>query len=101
MIIHRWQSPMIPEKDQIKLFFEREGLSPIEDVYNPKEKVLKHRHPLDEIRMVCSGEIIFNVSGNQLLLRAGDRIIIPSNTWHSKKVQGEKPCVSLYSFTSY
>lgn len=101
MIIYRWQSPVIPEKDQMRLFFEREGLPPIQEVYEPGEEVAKHQHPFDEVRMVCSGQIIFNISGNQLLLRSGDRIVIPSNTWHSKKVQGDQPCVSLCAFTSY
>lgn len=100
MVIYRWQSSVIPGQDQIRLFFEREGLVPEKEVYQPKEKVAKHQHPLDEIRMVCSGQIIFNIAGNQLLLRPGDRIVIPSNTWHSKKVQGDEPCVSFCSFVS-
>jgi mannose-6-phosphate isomerase-like protein (cupin superfamily) len=39
--------------------------------------------------------MLFDISGNKLLLRAGDRIVIPSNTRHSKRVQGQESCVCI------
>ena len=101
MLIYRWQSPVVPEKDQIRMFFEREGLVPVEEVYRPEESIPEHQHPFDEVRMVYQGEILFDVAGNRILLRGGDKLVIPSNTWHSKKVQGNKNCISFCAFKSY
>ena len=101
MLIYRWQSPVIPEKEQIQMFLEREGLAPIEEVYQPGEFISEHQHPFDEVRMVCEGEILFNVAGNHILLRGGDKLVIPSNTWHSKKVKGDKHCISFCAFKPY
>lgn len=99
MLIYRWQSSVIPDVDQIRLFFEREGLAPIKEIYEPNECVQDHIHAFDEVRMVCQGEMLFNIAGNQLLLRGGDRIVIPSNTWHSKHAQNR--CISFCAFKPY
>ena len=96
MLIYRWQSPVVPEASQVRLFFEREGLLPIEEKYPEGAVIKNHIHPLDEVRMVCTGSLLLDIAGNRLLLRGGDRIIIPSNTWHSKKA--EKECISFCAF---
>jgi quercetin dioxygenase-like cupin family protein len=54
-----------------------------------------HRHPFDEVRMVIAGRLILNISGNQLLLREGDRIDIPANTRHSKSADGNEDCICV------
>ncbi len=95
MIVMRWQAPQRPDKSQIKMMFEAEGLQPFEEVYAPDAFVDNHRHPFDEVRVVAEGEMLFDISGNKLLLRAGDRIVIPSNTRHSKRVQGQESCVCI------
>jgi quercetin dioxygenase-like cupin family protein len=56
-----------------------------------------HYHAFDEVRVVVEGEMLFDVAGNKLLLRAGDRIVIPANTKHSFKAQGKSPCVSFFA----
>ncbi len=75
--------------------FKREGLEPFEEIIEPNKSIKTHRHPFDEVRMILSGELILDISGNKLLLRAGDKIIIPSNTKHSKKVETEESCISV------
>ena len=99
MLVYRWQSPVIPDVDQVRLFFEREGLFPIKEIYPTGKSVQDHSHPFDEVRMICKGEMFFNVAGNSLLLRGGDRIIIPSNTRHCKKAQRE--CISFCAYKPY
>ena len=101
MLIYRWQSPIIPEKEQIRMFFEREGLNPKEEIYKSGQSVEGHRHAFDEVRMVCQGEILFDISGNHLLLRGGDKVVIPSNTWHSKQFKGSEDCISFCAFKLY
>ena len=91
----------IPVKKQIEALFEQDGLEYFEENFEPNMKFPKHRHPFDEIRMIVKGELLYNVSGNKILLRAGDKIIIPSNTIHSKTVQNNKPCLSICSYQVY
>ena len=95
MIVTRWQAPNLPTPEQLKMIFEAEDLVPHLEELGPKASIPEHRHPFDEVRFVASGEIMMNISGNQLLLRAGDRIDIPANTRHSKSVEGEESCICL------
>lgn len=77
------------------MIFQAEGLTPTEEILPPKTVIPDHRHPFDEVRMVVSGTLFMNISGNQLLLRSGDRIDIPANTRHSKSSEGGEPCVCM------
>ncbi len=95
MIITRWQAPLIPDKEQIKNLFSAEGLEPFEELTLSEAEIPEHRHPFDEVRMVASGELLLNISGNQLLLRSGDRIIIPANTKHSHKSMANAECLCI------
>lgn len=95
MIITRWQAPIVPSKQQLHMILESEGLEPFDETYEPQGKVQDHRHPFAEVRIIASGEMIFNVSGNQFVLRPGDRLEIPANTKHSHVAQGSDPCVCV------
>lgn len=97
MLISRWQAQVLPTKEQIKMIFLAEGLEPQEEIYPVNSKVTEHRHPFDEVRMVVAGELFINVSGNQMLLRPGDRIEIPSNTRHETHARGNSDCVCVYA----
>ena len=97
MLITRWQAPIVPSLEQIKKMFLMEGLSPQIETYPANVEISEHRHPFDEIRVVHAGQLMVNVNGNKLLLRAGDRIVIPANTKHSTKTEGDNECVSLYA----
>lgn len=95
MIMTRWQASMTPTADQIRLILAQEGLDPFEEVFAADMKIPDHRHPFAEVRVVLSGELLTNVAGNQVLLRPGDRVEIPSNTRHSYAVQGRESCICL------
>lgn len=95
MIITRWQAPIVPSKEQVQMILDSEGLEPFEEVYEPQMKVSDHRHPFAEVRVIISGEMIFNISGNQFVLRPGDRVEIPANTKHSHIAQGSESCVCV------
>ena len=101
MIVRRWLAPNIPSKEQVEQVFKRENLDYFEEVFRSDQKIAEHRHPFDEVRIVVSGELLYNVAGNKLLLRPGDRITIPSNTRHSKQAQGETPCISICAYRAY
>ena len=101
MIIRRWLAPLHPSKEQIESLFEKDGLESFEEVFHPGAKISKHRHPFDEVRMIVKGRLFYNVSGNKILLRPGDKIIVPSNTLHSKSTLGEEPCFSICAYQAY
>lgn len=101
MIVKRWLAPIIPNKEQIQSFFEKEGLEYKEEDFKAGTKIESHRHPFDEVRMIIKGGLLYNIAGNKLLLRDGDRIVIPANTRHSKEVQGPDNCISLCAYQAY
>ena len=101
MIVNRWQAPILPTEEQVLQIFEREGLKPIKETYQPGDEVKNHRHPFDEVRMLVKGALVINIASNRLLLREGDKIVIPSNTRHSKKTQGEHPCICICSYKAF
>ena len=101
MLITRWQAPKVPKKEQIKIWFEAEGLTPKEELLQPQEEFTDLRHPFDEVIMVAEGEIILDIAGNKLLLRSGDKIVIPSNTKFSKKVGSDTPCMLIVANKLY
>ncbi|MBK7960475.1 MAG: cupin domain-containing protein [Bdellovibrionales bacterium] len=92
MIIQRWQAPLNLTQLQARLILENEGLEPYEEVFGPHEKIREHKHPFSEVRVVISGEMLFNISGNQFSLRPGDRVEVPANTKHSHSIMGGTPC---------
>ena len=101
MLVIRWQAPVVPTKQQIKMMFEAEGLTPFEEIFPAQSQVVDHRHPFDEVRMVAEGQLLLDIAGNRLLLRPGDKIVIPSNTRHSKHVEGTQGCVSICAHKAF
>ncbi len=97
MLVSRWQAPILPTRQQMALMLESEGLEPVEETVPPGQGVADHRHPFDEVRIVVTGALHLDIAGNRMLLRAGDRVLIPANTRHSKKADGDEPCVCLYA----
>ena len=95
MLVTRWQAAVLPSIEQLTLMFENEGLLCHKEVVEQNTEIKDHRHPFDEIRVVVAGSLFFNIAGNQLLLRPGDRIEIPANTRHSKSNQENEPCECL------
>ncbi len=97
MLISRWQAPTIPSRDQIMMLLDQEGLEGIEERFVSGNKIGEHRHPFTEVRILIEGEMLFNVSGNQFLIRAGDRLEIPANTKHWFQAHGEADCLCVYA----
>ena len=98
MIVQRWEAPLTPNKIQITRQYLTEGLEVFEEVYQPQQVVIEHRHPFCEVRTLVEGEMLFNIAGNQFLLRPGDRVEIPANTKHTHTAQGNQPCVCLVGY---
>lgn len=101
MKITRWLAPINPSKEQIKMLLESEGLDIYEETFDGKVKIQEHRHPFSEVRVVVSGELLFNIAGNQFLMRPGDRVEIPANTRHSHVNNSNQVCLCLCSQRSF
>lgn len=102
MIIRRWQAPITPDLKQIRQMFYLEGLKPELESLKEDSEIKNRKFPFDEVRIVVSGEMILEIAGNRVLLREGDRVMIPSNTKHSVSAH-KGPMESLYAqkvFTS-
>ncbi len=97
MIISRWQATVVPSIEQIKYILETEGYDYVEESFSPQTKIGEHRHPFTEVRYIVNGELLFNIAGNQFLLRSGDRVEIPSNTKHSYFNNSNSECVCVYA----
>lgn len=98
MIISRWQAPLKPQKDLLKMLFENENMDWSEEKVSAQEKIHEHRHPFCEVRIIVEGEMLFNIAGTQFLLREGDRVEIPANTRHFYLNQSTSDCISLCGY---
>lgn len=96
MIIKRWQAPITPDIKQIRQMFYLEGMQPQEETFEDGQEAIDRKFPFDEVRIIVSGEMILNVVGNKVLLKEGDRVMIPSNTKHSLSCH-KGPAISLYA----
>lgn len=97
MLVNRWQAPVLPTRQQMALMLESEGLEPQEETIPQGSGVNDQRHPFDEVRIVVSGELNLDIAGNRMLLRAGDRVLIPANTRHSKQASGTEACTCMFA----
>ena len=101
MLVFRWQASVQPTREQLKSIYLLEGLKPEEETMPPGSEVEDHKHPFDEFRVIVEGELMMSISGNKLVLRPGDRILIPSNTRHSMSNTSEESCVSFCAHRAY
>lgn len=97
MKIMRWRADRKPTQEEVEMMFKDEGLEYSVEDYPDSAEVAEHKHPFDEIRMIVSGALRYNVAGNEFIVREGDRLELPSNTRHMTKVEPGAPCVSLYA----
>lgn len=62
----------------------------------PGEVAPAHRHAQSALRLVLDGEGAYTaVDGERTIMRRGDFIITPSNTWHDHGNEGQEPVVWL------
>ena len=92
MIIHRWQAPQYPSEEQILMLLQQQGFDAQIENWKAGIMIKDHRHALTEILVVCQGELILNISGNQIVLRQGDKTEIPPNTKHAYQVKSTDGC---------
>jgi len=95
MKINRWLAEIVPTENILKHLFLAEGLDPQEVIVSPGMKINHCRTRMTEVIQVTYGEVIFNLSGTQFALRAGDRLEMAANTQYSYSNLRPDSCMFL------
>lgn len=95
MKITRWSAEISPKKDFLIQLIQAEGLDYSEYEIKPGLKLTNNRTNLRETIQIVSGELIFNLSGTQFALRAGDKLELPPNTLYSYSNLKNEACSFL------
>ena len=95
MKITRWTAQLDPKKDIITKLFHAEGLEGAEVTVEAGKKMANMRTNMREVIQIISGELIFNLSGNQFVLRSGDKLEMASNTSYSYSNMKAESCSFL------
>jgi len=74
---------------------ERSGYDVTRYVYPPGTYFPPHSHRVNKIDAVLSGQFRMSMHGVQIVLRAGDRLVVPKDVVHDAEVLGDEPVVSL------
>lgn len=95
--LERWDEardgPLTEEALREKL--ESSGYSVTRYVYPPGTTFGDHTHPMDKVDAVVSGRFRMGTPDGEVVLEAGDRLVVPAGTVHSAEVVGDEPVVSL------
>lgn len=83
MKINRWMSEVPASKELVLKLLEQENLDAKDVSVSSGKKLTNMRTTMNEIIQLYSGELIFNLSGTQFVLRAGDRLQMSGNTIYS------------------
>jgi quercetin dioxygenase-like cupin family protein len=83
MKIIRWMSEVPATKDLVLKLLEQESLDAKDISVVSGKKIVNMRTTMTEVIQLYSGELIFNLSGTQFVLRAGDRLQMSGNTIYS------------------
>jgi quercetin dioxygenase-like cupin family protein len=99
MKITRWTAQIGPKKEVILQLIQAEGLDYTEVEVKAGSKLSNLRTNMKEIIQLIEGELIFNLSGNQFVLRTGDKLELPSNTIYSYSNLKNESCYFLSAKT--
>ncbi len=99
MKITRWTAQIGPKKEVILQLIQAEGLDYTEVEVGSGSKMSNLRTNMKETIQLMEGELIFNLSGTQFVLRAGDKLEMPSNTLYSYSNMRNENCMFLSAKT--
>jgi quercetin dioxygenase-like cupin family protein len=96
-MIEKWDShrdgPLTAQAMRKKL--EREGYHVSRYVYSPGTYFPDHTHSVDKKDAVLSGRLRITMGAKEVILDAGDCIVVPRGVVHSAEVVGSEPVISL------
>jgi quercetin dioxygenase-like cupin family protein len=74
---------------------ERRGYQVTRYVYSPGMFFPAHDHAEDKIDAVLAGRFRITMQGQEVVLEAGDLVVVPKHVEHTAEVVGDEPVVSL------
>jgi len=66
----------------------------------PGQGAIEHRHSCGEVFVVYEGRGIYTIGETDIVAEPGDVVIVPANTWHSFRSDGETRLRHLAVFDS-
>lgn len=63
--------------------------------YPPGTTFPDHAHGVEKVDAVLSGQFRITMGGAEVVLEAGDALLVPQGSVHSAEVVGDEPVVSL------
>jgi quercetin dioxygenase-like cupin family protein len=97
MKVERWNVERDGALSQQALLrkLEKLGYSVCRYTYPPGTYFPPHTHSQDKMDVVISGRFRIRMGGEELVLEAGDALLVPRGAEHSAEVVGAQPVVSL------
>ena len=89
--VTRWNKAEPSTQSELMRALEAEGLTAYIEDDEPGHRYEPHVHPNDEVLVVVTGEITMGVGEQQWVLKSGDRLDLPANTWHWADTGAEGP----------
>jgi len=92
----RWPENFSPNPAMLRHTLEREGYRVFQWCDQPGAVYPVHSHAEAQSHWIISGSLELTIeSFGTVLLEAGDRDLMPANTYHSARVIGEEPVLYL------
>ena len=89
-----WEGATPPADSALRDAFRAEGLSPYAWSNGPGDRYGVHTHSYDKVLYCARGSITFQVEGEDVTMRPGDRLDLPAGTAHGALV-GPEGCTCL------
>ncbi|HTL12976.1 MAG TPA: cupin domain-containing protein [Bdellovibrionota bacterium] len=78
-----WDRPHAPTEEEVEARLSQEGYHAFRWHDVPGASYPNHRHSRDECIWVLKGEIVFEINEQEIHLKSGDRLYLPSMKSHS------------------
>jgi quercetin dioxygenase-like cupin family protein len=90
-----WQNAEPGVLRRIRL--DGEKLMLVEVHFEPGAKGYVHQHPHEQATYVLRGKVLFSLNGEQIELKTGDNLLIPSNALHGAEALEETLLLDVFS----
>jgi quercetin dioxygenase-like cupin family protein len=96
-VIHAWSElpaeEVLPGVERQTVHGKRQSL--VRYRYAPGAVFPVHRHPEEQVTVVLSGRIVFEVEGERREVGPGEVVVIPGGVPHGAQVAGDEPVETL------
>lgn len=94
--VERWRQIHPPNLAMLRHTLTTEGYTVYQWADHPGSIYATHKHPTDQCHWIVSGTLEIDIEGGgTYLLEAGDRDLMPANTYHSARVVGDETVIYL------